>query len=189
MSKVSSFKTIKTPINGLKIHLNKVVGDDRGFFCDLAEADNPIWKTRIKHLHASIAVNKGVARGGHYHLRLTENFYMLSGTSLMLFHDFRTKSKTFGKTWSVILGFSPYVTESDPVKLPLGTKSYFIDENKLAQIEIAPYIYHAFWPLTNERVVAMATGTTGYDPTDFVKPSIEEMPRALKVLKKFGIRI
>ena len=36
-----SYKTIETPINGLKIQLDKVVGDERGYFCDLAETDNP----------------------------------------------------------------------------------------------------------------------------------------------------
>lgn len=38
---MKSYHTIKTPIRGLKIHLNKVVGDERGYFCDLAETDNP----------------------------------------------------------------------------------------------------------------------------------------------------
>ena len=164
-----SFKTIKTPINGLKVHLNKIVGDRRGYFCDLAETDNPLFKDGCRHLHASIGMHKGVARGAHYHLRLKENFYMLSGTSLLVFHDFNTKSKTFGKTWSVILGFS------NPKVDTRGTKSYFLDKGKLAQVEIPPYVYHAFWPLTNAWVIAFVTGTTGYDPTDYYKPAIEEV--------------
>lgn len=163
-----SYRTIKTPINGLKIYVNKVVGDKRGFFCDLAEADNPIWKTKIKHLHASIAMKRGIARGEHYHVRLIENFWVLSGKSLWIFHDFNKKSKTHGKTWSVILEFPP-------------------KKNKLAQIEIRPYIYHAFWPLTNKPVVAVATGTTGYDPKDFVRPKIEEVPGATKILKRYKL--
>lgn len=179
---IPSYKTLKTPINGLKIHLNKVVGDERGFFCDLAETDNPLWKDGCRHLHVSIAIKKGVARGAHYHYRLKENFYILSGTSLMLFHDFNKKSKTFGKTWSVILGFSP------KTKVPRGTKSYFIDEEKLAQIEVPPYVYHAFWPLTNEKSIAFVTGTEGYDPKDFVKPNLEEIPGAVKILRKFKIK-
>jgi len=170
----ASYKTIPTPINGLKVYLNKVVGDKRGLFCDLAETDNPIWKAKskknqVKHLHASIAMQKGVSRGEHYHLRLIENFWVLSGTSLWIFHDFNKKSKTFGKTWSLVLDFPP-------------------KKNKLAQIEIPPYIYHAFWPLTARPVLAVATGTTGYDQTDFVRPKIQEVPRALKILKKFKIK-
>jgi len=169
MSKVS-YKTIKTPISGLNIYINKVVGDERGYFCDLAETDNPIWKTKIKHIHASIAIKKGVARGEHYHLRLIENFWILSGTALWIFHDFNKKSKTYGKTWSLVLDFPP-------------------KKNQLAQIEIPPYVYHAFWPLTKTPVVAVATGTTGYDPTDFVKPSIEDIPGAKEILKKYSIKI
>lgn len=178
---MSSYKTLKTPINNLKIHLNKVVGDDRGYFCDLAEIDNPLFKDGCTHLHASIAMEKGVARGGHYHYKLKENFYALSGTSLWIFHDFNEKSKTYGKTFSLILGFSNKKINTK------GTKSYLIDAGKLAQIEIPPYIYHAFWPLTNEKVVAFVTGTTGYDASDFARPNIEEVPAARKILKKHNI--
>lgn len=188
---IPSYKTLETPINGLKIHLNKVVGDQRGLFCDLAETDNPIWKTKIKHLHASIAIKKGVARGEHYHVRLRENFWVFSGTALWIFHDFNKESKTFGKTWSLILGFSPkgnpLLTKEGRGVVVRGIKSYFIDQNKLAQIEINPYIYHAFWPLTKEPVIAIATGTTGYDPADFVKPATDEIIGAKKILEKYGI--
>lgn len=177
----SSYKTIKTPITGLKIRLNKVVGDQRGYFCDLAETDNPLFKDGCAHLHAAIAMKKGVSRGGHYHYRLKENFYALSGTSLWILHDFNKKSKTYGKTCSLVLGFSDAKIDTK------GTKSYFIDKNKLAQIEIPPYIYHAFWPLTNEKVIAFVTGTEGYDPKDFARPTIEEVPGAAKILKKFRI--
>jgi len=184
-----SYQTIKTPINGLKVYLNKVVGDDRGYFCDLAETDNPLFKNLV-HLHASIATTRGVARGAHYHYRLTENFYALSGTSLWIFHDFNKKSKTYGKTWSLILGFSPEtkVSGSDPDTLKKGTRSYFIDKDKLAQVEVSPYIYHAFWPLTRERVIAFVTGTTGYDATDFARLSIDEVPGAKKILEKHDIK-
>ena len=177
-----SYKTVKTPISGLRIHLNKVVGDSRGYFCDLAETDNPLFKDGCSHLHASIAMSKGVARGAHYHYRLKENFYALSGTCLFIFHDFNKKSKTFGKTWSVILGFSL------KSKLPSGTKSYFIDKGKLAQIEVPPYVYHAFWPLTNEKAIAFVTGSEGYDPSDFCRLSIDEVPGAKKILEKHGIK-
>lgn len=176
-----SYKTIQTPLNGLKIHLNKVIGDDRGYFCDLAEADNPLFKDGCVHLHTAIAVKKGVARGEHYHYRVKENFYILSGTALFLFSDFNKKSKTYGKTHAVILGFSSKKIDTKK------TKSYFIDKGKFAQIEVSPYIYHAFWPLTNDQVVCCTTGTRGYDPADYVRPSIEEVPGASRILKKHAI--
>lgn len=195
-----SYKTLKTRISSLKIHLNKIVGDKRGYFCDLAETDNPIWKAKdaknkVKHLHASIAIKKGVARGEHYHVRLVENFWILSGTALWIFHDFNKKSKTYGKTYSLILGFlpkkNPLLTKegsADRSRRGVVVKHYFIDKGKLAQIEIPPHVYHAFWPLTNKPVVAVATGTTEYDPTDFVKPKIEDVPEAVRILRKFKLR-
>lgn len=176
-----SYKTIQTPINGLRIHFNKVIGDHRGYFGDLAETDNPLFKDGCVHLHASIAAKKGVARAAHYHYRLKENFYILSGTALFMLSDFNKKSKTYGKTYAVILGFSNKKIDTK------GTKSYFIDKGKFAQIEVSPYIYHAFWPLTNEQVVCCATGTQGYDPTDYVTPSIEEVPGARRILRKHAI--
>ena len=47
-------KTINTPINNLKIHLNKVVADERGIYCDMAPGgtDNLFFKDGIKHIHA-----------------------------------------------------------------------------------------------------------------------------------------
>jgi dTDP-4-dehydrorhamnose 3,5-epimerase-like enzyme len=100
---------------------------------------------------------------------LRENFWVLSGAALWIFHDFNKKSKTYGKTWSLVLDFPP-------------------KKNKLSQIEIPPYVYHAFWPLTNQPVIAVATGTTGYDPGDFVKPKIEEVPGAMRILAKHKIK-
>lgn len=194
---MTSYKTLETPINGLRVLLNKVVGDERGYFCDLAEGDNPLFKDGCRHLHTSIAIKKGVARGGHYHYRLKENFYVLSGTALFIFHDFNKKSKTYGKTYSLVLGFSPKAkagpayAKATAGKSDLdfkGTRSYFINRGKLAQIEIPPHIYHAFWPLTNEKVIAFVTGTEGYNPRDFERPSIEDVPGAKKILKKFGIK-
>ena len=114
-------------------------------------------------------MKKRIPRGEHYHIKLIENFWILSGNALWIFHDFNKKSKTFGKTWSLVLDFPP-------------------KKNKLAQIEIPPYVYHAFWPLTNKPVVAVASGTTGYDPKDFVRPSIAEVPGAKRILKKYGIK-
>ena len=82
----------------------------------------------------------------------------------------------------MILGFSL------KSKLPSGTKSYFIDKGKLAQVEVPPYVYHAFWPLTREKAIAFVTGSEGYDPSDFVRLSIDEVPGAVKILEKFKIR-
>ncbi len=64
---------MKTNINGATIFLNKVVADERGYFLDLAEIDNPAMKN-LKHVHAAIANGKHKSRGEHYHMRLEGKF-------------------------------------------------------------------------------------------------------------------
>ena len=174
-----SYQEIDTPINGVKILLNKVNSDSRGHFLDLAETDNPLFKD-IKHLHASVATTKYVARGEHYHYKLTENFYVLSGTSLFIMHDFNEDSPTYGKTYALILG-------NGKEKPNTNLETYYIDEGRLAQISISPKVYHAFWPLTDDDAVIFVTGNTGYDAQDYGKPKIEEVPGAVEILKQHGI--
>lgn len=182
MAKSLSYETVSTPIAGLKILINKVVGDHRGYFCDLAEADNPMFKKNVRHIHGSIAVSKGVARAAHYHYRLHETLYTLFGAALWIFHDFKKTSKTFGVTYAALAGFSTKGIT------PKGLPSYFIDKGLFAQFSISPYVYHAFWPLTTEKTVVVAVGEAGYDPTDYARPTLAEMPDAARILKRYGLK-
>jgi len=176
-----SYSELKTPISGATIILNKVVSDERGHFCNLAEADNPALGG-LKHLHASIATTPRVARGEHYHYRLVENFYTLGGTALWILHDFNEESPTYGTTYALILGDGKKKIKT---KLPV----FYLDEGKIAQLTITPKIYHAFWPLTDDPVVVFVTGTTGYDKSDYARPSIEEVPGAKEILAGHGIGV
>jgi glucose-1-phosphate thymidylyltransferase len=172
-------KTINTPINDLKIHLNKVVADERGIYCDMAPGgtDNPFFKNGIKHIHGSIAIKKLIPRGGHYHYRLRENFYTLSGTALWYFYDFRKDSPTYQTGYSVILGFNPTEKEID-------VPSYAITQGSMAQIFIPPGVYHIFWPLTDEKVIVAGTGSLDYDSSDYARPEISEVPGAKEIFEK-----
>ena len=172
-------KTINTPINDLKIHLNKVVADERGIYCDMAPGgtDNPFFKDGIKHIHGSIAIKKLVPRGGHYHYHLRENFYTLSGTALWYFYDFRKDSPTYQTGYSVILGFNPAEKEID-------VPSYAITQGSMAQIFIPPGVYHIFWPLTDEKVIVAGTGSLDYDSADYARPEIDEVSGAKEVFEK-----
>lgn len=176
----NTFKEEETSIDGLRLLLNKVVGDERGVFADLAETDNPVFEQPIRHIHASIATTKGVGRGGHYHHHLTETFYVLSGIGLCLFHDFREDSPTKGATYAVILG---YEKPEDVTPLPI----YTISGGSLAQVITPPGVYHAFWPLSDEKLVIAATGTHGYDEDDYVRPLISEIPGAEDLLRQHNI--
>lgn len=178
---MASYQEINTPIDGVKILLNKVTSDNRGHFLDLAETDNPLFED-LKHLHASIATTKHIARGEHYHYKLTENFYVLGGISLFIMHDFNENSSTYGKTYALIAG-------DGKEKPNTNLETYYINEGQLVQIKIPPKVYHAFWPLTDDNAIVFVTGNTGYNAEDYGKPKIEEVPGATKILKEHGINI
>ncbi|MFZ2969576.1 MAG: glucose-1-phosphate thymidylyltransferase [Minisyncoccia bacterium] len=172
-------KYIPTSIKGLNIYLNKVVSDERGSYCDMAPGgtDNPLYADGIKHIHASIATKKFIARGGHYHYRLKENFFTLSGTALWYFYDFNKNSPTFGNGFAVVLGY-------DKLGIDLGIPEFTIDKNSAAQISIDPGVYHMFWPLSDVETVVAGTGSLDYDVKDYNRTKIEDVPGALEVFEK-----
>lgn len=174
-----SVKHISTTIKGLNLYLNKVVSDKRGSYCDMAPGgtDNPLYADGIKHIHASIATQRFTPRGGHYHYKLKENFFTLSGTALWYFYDFDEKSPTYGKGYAVILGY-------DKLGKDIGIPEYTIDKDMAAQISIAPGIYHVFWPLTGAETVVAGTGSTDYDPADYDRTEIEAVPGAREIFEE-----
>lgn len=172
-------KHIATPIKGLNIYLNKVVSDPRGSFCDMAPGgtDNPLYADGIKNIHASIATHKYVARGGHYHFRLKENFFTLSGTALWYFYDFDKESPTYGKSYSVILGY-------DKLGIDFGIPEFTVDKGTAAQVMINPGVYHVYWPLSDMETVVTGTGTVDYDPEDYDRTKVEDVPGAVETFEK-----
>lgn len=175
---------IATTIKGLNLYLNKVVSDERGSYCDMAPGgtDNPLYADGIKHIHASVATKKFTPRGGHYHYRLRENFFTLSGTALWYFYDFNKNSPTFGKGYAVILGY-------DKLGIDVGIPEYTIDKNSAAQISISPGVYHVFWPLTNVETVVAGTGSLDYDPSDYNRTKIEDTPGAIEIFEEVRNKI
>lgn len=172
-------KTIAAPIKNVYIHFNSIVGDERGVFCNIAPGgtDNPIFSDGIKNISAPIATQKLVARGGHYHFRLKEHFYTLSGIALFYLYDFRPDSPTYQTGYALILGF-------EKPKQDLGFPVYAIADGAMPQLEIPAGVYHIFWPLSEEKVVTVHTGSRDYDPADYARPTIEEVPGAKEVFKK-----
>jgi|SRR3989344_2783071 len=173
----------ETNIDGLIIRMNKVVGDARGYLCELAPAGihDEFFSTGVKNVHASIATQKGIARGGHYHFKQNENFYTLSGTSLLIFADFREGSKTRGNVYAVIVGNSK---PSDTKGLP----AYVISENKMAQIYVPAGVYHIFGPLTDEKLIIVSFSSEQYSKEDYAYPKLEEIPKVKKILDDFGVK-
>jgi len=176
-------ETIKTNIDGLVIKLNKVVSDSRGALCELAPAgfSDGFFSSGVKNIHASIAEKKGIARGGHYHLKQNENFYTLSGTSLIVFADFRKNSKTAGNIYSVIVGS----TKPADAK---GSPAYTIDSGGLAQIFVPAGVYHIFSPLTDEKLILVSFSSEHYDKADYAYPKTEELSDVKNILEKFEVK-
>ena len=144
--------------------------------------DNPLYADGIKHIHASIATKKFVPRGRHYHYKLRENFFTLSGTALWYFYDFDKNSPTFGKGYAVILGY-------DKLGMDLGIPEYTIDKDFAAQIAISPGIYHVFWPLTDIETVVAGTGSLDYDSDDYNRTKIEDVPGAIEIFEEVKDKI
>lgn len=177
-------KHISTPIKGLNIYLNKAISDERGSYCDMAPGgtDNPLYADGIKHIHASIATKKFTPRGGHYHFDLKENFFTLSGTALWYFYDFNPKSPTFRESFSVIFGY-------DKLGIDVGIPEYTIDQDSAAQIAISSGIYHILWPLTEKETVVVGTGSADYNPKDYNRKKIEDVPGAVATFEKIKKKI
>jgi dTDP-4-dehydrorhamnose 3,5-epimerase-like enzyme len=175
--------TIETPIEGLKININKVVKDNRGYLCELAPQGltGPFFKAGVKNVHTSVAVGRGTVRGGHYHHRNTENFYTLAGTALWIFHDYRATSPTAGKTWGVMLG-----TEDTGIS---DMDSHLIAKGEMAQVVVPAGIYHAFCPVTDQTVIVLVMASEQHDNSDYVRPAISEVPGAWDILSKAGINV
>ncbi|MEX0877844.1 MAG: dTDP-4-dehydrorhamnose 3,5-epimerase family protein [Candidatus Spechtbacterales bacterium] len=176
-----SYKKVDTPIEGLNIYINKIVSDERGHFLDLAETDNPSMED-VKHLHASIATTKHIARGEHWHYKLTEHFYVMAGTALFILHDYNENSSTHGKTYALILGDGKTKPETE-------LDSYYMDEGKLAQLEIPPMVYHAFMPLTDDEAVVFVSGNFGYDAEDYGRAKVIDIPGVKDILNKLNIEL
>ena len=185
---MKSYKEKETNIKGVSLLFNKVVGDDRGYFLDLAETDNPLIKS-TKHIHAVLSTEDNKSRGEHYHYKLTENFYTISGTSLCCLYDFNEKSPSYKKAFAFISGNKPKDRRKiERISEKNKIDTYFLEDDMLVQVVVPPLVWHAWWKLTDNTAVILATGNTGYDPKDYFKPQASTIPEVVKILNHYGIK-
>lgn len=171
-----SEEIINTDIERLEIKLNKVVSDRRGALCEVLPDGSDGINYKIRNVHASIAVQKGIPRAGHYHNKNIEIFYTLTGSALWIFMDYRKSSPTFGKIWSAILGF-------DGMKIN-GICSYTIDNSQMAQVLVPAGVYHVFYPLTEKLVTVLSIASETYDEKDYVRINPEDIMEIKDILDK-----
>jgi len=173
-------KLIETPIEDLKIKLNKVIGDKRGYLYEVAPngIKNELIYGKIGNVYMATAKQKHIARGGHYHHQLTENFYTISGQALWLFKDFRKDSKTLNSTYAVLLG------EKDESVDISGIDSYLLPDS-LAQVFVPEGVYHIFFPLTDKKVEVLAITNLPHDNDDYVRFDPKEDKDLNILMKKY----
>lgn len=124
----------------------------------------------LKDVYAFTAKGKNTFRGGHYHLKLDELFFQFSGTALWIFSDFRESSSTYGKTASITIDIEQWIVEGSfpRIRVPAG-------------------VYHAIFPLTDERMMSVGIGSTAYDKEDYRHPAPQDVPDLLQILARHGI--
>ena len=183
---MASYQEQTTPLQGVSILLNKVVQDQRGYFLDLAETDNPTIQS-TKHIHAVIAHTKNKSRGEHYHYSLYEDFYTISGTSLCVLHDFNKESPSYQQSFAFVSGNALRDTKKQQIAKEHSIPSFFLEDNVVAQVRIPPLVWHAWWKLSHTPATIVATGTQGYDEDDYAKPKAIDIPQVLQLVSHYGI--
>ena len=172
---------INTPIEGLKIKIQKVVWDARGVLCELTPQgmEDPFLKAGVKNISPSTSLEKHVHRAAHYHHKNIENFYTLSGVALWVFVDFRENSPTKGKVFDVVIGFD----KTD------AKNAYQISDNKLAHVLVPNGVYHVFWQLTDKPVTVVSLASQPYTAEDYCKMDPMAIPGVKDVVAKYGIGV
>lgn len=181
---MATIRCIETGIQGATVELQPLIGTVQGAVLHLLPGgvDNPEgFGTSIRDIYATTAVGRGTMRGSHYHPILQELFFTVSGTALWILSDFRTTSPTFKKTVGIITGV-------DPTDVPNGIPAWFVTRDLvLPRLRVPNGVYHAFTPLTDERVMKIAIGSTGYDKNDYVYPASEDVPGMTNLLAQCGL--
>lgn len=163
---------MRTLIKGLTIQFNPVVFDNRGYLSELLK------KTKYRSL-AVIFKEKGVARGGHYHLKNLDIACVPYGAVLWYFYDMREKSPTKNKEEYIIAGNScDYKISNSKIRNLTIKKT-----KKMALITIPPGVYHLVYAVSNENPILFEFASHKYTEKDYVRIPPEKLPNYKKILK------
>tara|TARA_Y100001970_G_scaffold183705_1_gene223440 strand:- start:2552 stop:3091 length:540 start_codon:yes stop_codon:yes gene_type:complete len=123
-------KTVSTKFSGLKIIESKLFRDNRGFFKE--DFKKKFFKKQNFVFGCTSSSKKNVLRGMHLQTRFSQGKYVsvLKGTILDVVVDLRRRSRTFGKSFSIILS-----------------------EKKANSIFIPPGFAHGFLGIGNENII------------------------------------
>ncbi|MBI2482568.1 dTDP-4-dehydrorhamnose 3,5-epimerase family protein [Candidatus Uhrbacteria bacterium] len=184
MALLTDARVETTPIAGLELHHTKVVGDARGLLAELVQGGtaNPVLAPGLGNLYVSIATGKHTGRAAHFHFRLRELFFTMTGSAVWLFHDFRSTSPTAGQSFVCVLGAErPPESVADPM--------YVLADRDMVRVDVPAGVYHAYWPLTDTPVVVLAAPSLPHDDTDYDRRKPIEVPGGREALARYGIVI
>lgn len=182
---MATLNIIQTGIESAVLELQPLFGTIDGAVLHMLPGgvENPEgFGASLKDVYAFTSLGKGTFRGGHYHLELQEMFFPVSGTALWVLSDFRPESPTYQKTIGLVLGFKALAT---PTTLP----SHTVDQLSLPRVRVPAGVYHAIFPLTDERVMTIALGSTPFQKEDYRYPALEEIPGITKILNEAGLSL
>lgn len=171
-------------IEGLKVQPQKVIGDERGFLAEMLQGgtENPAASHGIRNIYASVATGKHTPRAAHYHYKNHEMFFTLTGTALWLFHDFRKDSPTFGMSQGVVVG-------NQKPDFPVFHDVFTLDDQKFVRIVVPAGVYHAYWPLTDEKVMVVSVASEQHSNADYWRGKPVEVPGFSEILSKYQISV
>lgn len=169
------------PIEGLRVELNRVIIDKRGILMRLA----PRGISKVENIIGVLLLKKGVPRGGHYHFKRYDQGWVVLGTAILYFYDFRKDSSSFGKSWAVLVGREGFKLTSALAEIPdLTVKT----TQKIAKILIPPGVYHLIIPL-KAPVVFLEVASERYSEKDYQRIDLRQIQDpVLEKIKKFYVK-
>jgi dTDP-4-dehydrorhamnose 3,5-epimerase-like enzyme len=171
---------VVTPIVGLEVGLNRVIGDARGWLGELVPGgvSNPDAKEGLGNVYLSVAIGRNIARAGHYHYRQSELFFTITGAALWVFKDFREDSKTFGAVYAAV-----FAAED----VPIGRAPTYRVGESMPYIVVPHGVYHVYWALSDTPVRVVCVATTPHDNADYVRLNPSEVAGLDDLVRPYGV--
>lgn len=176
---MATLKVIATGIDGATIELQPRFGERDAAVLHMLPGgvSNPEgFGQNLLDVYASTAKGRGVQRGGHYHVKLDELFFTLTGTALWILSDFRPESPTYQRTIGLVLG-------DDRGESAVDIPTYVTADGSLPRLRVPAGVFHTYMPLTTDRVTVVGLGSTAYDQEDYRYPELATIPSIDQILK------
>lgn len=177
-------KNIFTPIQGLRIRLEKAKYEHTGFSGEMIPSGvgHPFFKS-IHDVRVFGVEGKHVLWGGRSHTSRDVSLFVISGLALMVFRDMSKDSPTHSKVWHGVFG-----RKRDEDDFPIDQKHTFVLPKNMAHIRIPRNVMYALWPLNEIPVSIVEVSADKYDSFDTKKHDPYEYDGLDAIAEKFNIK-